>query len=94
VVIFIRMADPSSSTGLMARLTLRALANPVVALDLIALCWAFRRRNWWRRAPWLPLPDPEYLEWRLHTAYGEDRAFPPVEDVLRFARWRRRMLRD
>ncbi len=81
-------------TGLMARLTVRALVNPAVALDLIALCWAFRRRNWWRRAPCLPLPDRDYLEWRLHTAYGEERAVPPVGDVLRFARWRRRILRD
>jgi hypothetical protein len=72
----------------------RALLNPVVAGDLVTLAWAFRRRNWWRRFPHLPLPDREYLAWRLHTAYGEERQLPPVKDVLRFARWRRRILRD
>lgn len=81
-------------TGLMTRLTARALVNPAVALDLLALAWAFRRRHWWREFPCLPLPDREYLAWRLHTAYGEERSVPPVEDVVRFARWRRRILSD
>jgi hypothetical protein len=74
-------------------LLLRALGKPRAAVDLLALAWAFRRRRWWARAPFLPLPDPAYLAWRLHTAYGEARSVPPVEDVLRFARWRREILR-
>jgi hypothetical protein len=81
-------------TGLVARLATHALLHPAAAVDLLALSWAFRRRDWWRRFPCLPLPDPDYLEWRLHTAYGEERALPPMDDVLRFARWRRRLLRD
>lgn len=81
-------------SGLVAQLSLRALANPAAAVDLLALSWAFRRREWWHRFPWLPLPDQEYLAWRLHTAYGDDGPLPPVEDVLRFARWRRRLLSD
>jgi hypothetical protein len=80
--------------GLIARLAGRAMLNPRIAVDLLALTWAFRRREWWRQAPFLPLPDPEYLDWRLHTAYGEERDVPPVEDVLRFARWRRRILEE
>jgi hypothetical protein len=76
------------------RLTGHALVNPSVALDLLSLSWAFRRRGWWRRPPFLPLPDREYLAWRLHTAYGEERSVPPLQDVLRFARWRRRILND
>jgi hypothetical protein len=88
------MAEPTTMRGLMMRLMARALVNPAVALNLLALAWAFRRRNWWRQFPGLPFPDPEYLAWRLHTAYGEERSVPPVEDVVRFARWRRRILRD
>lgn len=87
------MAEPSTWPGLLARLTLRALLNPVVALDLLAMNWAFRRRGWWQRVPFLPLPDAEYLAWRLHTAYGDERSLPPIQDVLRFARWRRRILK-
>lgn len=88
------MAPPASWLGLSARLTGRALVNPRIARDLLSLVWAFRRRGWWRQAPFLPVPDPAYLHWRLHTAYGEERALPPVEDVLRFAHWRRRILHD
>lgn len=88
------MREPTGWSGFLLRLAGRAVVNPRVALDLLALAWAFRRRQWWRSAPFLPLPDPVYLEWRLHTAYGEERQVPPVEDVLRFARWRRRLLHD
>jgi hypothetical protein len=51
--------------------------------------WAFRRRFWWRQAPFLPVPDRTYLRWRMYTAYGDEAAVPPVEDVVRFAHWRR-----
>jgi hypothetical protein len=51
--------------------------------------WAFRRRSWWRQAPFFPLPDREYLRWRMYTAYGDENAVPPVADVIGFARWRR-----
>ena len=94
MVIFIRMTEPTTMTGLVLRLTGRALVNPALAVDLLALSWAFRRREWWRQFPCLPLPDRAYMEWRLHTAYGEERTVPPVEDVVRFARWRRRILSD
>lgn len=92
MVIFVRMRQTSSMGGLIARLTARALMNPRVALDLMTLAWAFRRRHWWQRAPFVPIPDQEYLAWRLHTAYGDELPLPPVTDVLRFARWRRRIL--
>ena len=67
----------------------RALVNPRLALDLLKTGWAFRRRRWWSTAPFLPVPDPTYLRWRMYTAYGDEAAVPPVEDVVRFARWRR-----
>lgn len=86
------MADSTSWPGLLARLTLRALINPRVALDLLSMAWAFRRRGWWQGPPFLPVPDSTYLAWRLHTAYGDDHPVPPIEDILRFARWRRRLL--
>ena len=78
-----------SWAALLARLAPRAVVNPRLALDLIRAAWAFRRRDWWRQAPFLPVPDPVYLRWRMYTAYGDENAVPPVEDVVRFARWRR-----
>ena len=73
----------------MLRLALRAVADPRLALDLLRLAWSFRARHWYRRPPFLPLPPPEYVRWRMLTAYGEERAVPPLDDVIRFARWRR-----
>ena len=43
-------------------------------------------------APYLPLPDRTYLRWRMYTAYADEDAVPPVEDVVRFARWRRQTM--
>jgi hypothetical protein len=74
---------------LFLELTGRALVNPRVAIDLLTTGWAFRRRNWLARFPFLPLPDVTYLKWRMYTAFGDEDAVPPAIDVLRFARWRR-----
>jgi hypothetical protein len=75
--------------GLTARLAASALLRPRLALDLLSTAWAFRRRRWWARPPFLPLPDREYLRWRMYTAYADEDAVPPAEDVVRFATWRR-----
>ncbi len=72
---------------LVAALTARAIRSPALAADLLRVAWRFRRRDWWRRAPWLPLPAQEYLRWRMYTAYGDSDAVPPVDDVVRYARW-------
>jgi hypothetical protein len=71
------------------RLGLKALVRPRVAVDLLRLAWSFRARDWYRRAPFLPLPPREYMEWRMFTAYGDEHTIPPVNDVVSFARWRR-----
>jgi hypothetical protein len=49
--------------------------------------WRFRRRKWYRNWPFLPTPSRDYVRWRMHTAYGDYDAVPPVEDVVRYARW-------
>jgi hypothetical protein len=74
---------------LIRRLAWRGLINPRLGLDLLRTAWAFRRRRWWAQAPYLPLPDRTYLRWRMFTAYADEDAVPPLEDVIRFARWRR-----
>lgn len=68
-------------------LALRSLRNPAIGAALLRVAWRFRRRGWWLRAPFLPLPDRTYLRWRMHTAYGEHDTVPPASDVIRYARW-------
>ncbi len=83
------MRTAGSWSAFYAKLALRAAVRPRVALDLLRLAWSFRARGWYRRPPFLPLPPREYLRWRMLTAYGDETAVPPVDDVVNFARWRR-----
>lgn len=84
---------PVGWAALVLGLAARGVLNPRLGLDLLRTAWAFRRRDWWRRIPFLPVPDRTYLAWRMYTAYGDERAVPPLDDVVRFARWRRETMR-
>ena len=69
------------------RLALRSIRRPRLAIALIRVAWRFRSNNWYRRFPFLPIPDATYLRWRMYTAYGDYSAVPSVTDVERYARW-------
>jgi len=43
-------------------------------------------RDWWRRPPHLPVPDRDYVRFRLETAYGSETE-PVVADVVRYLEW-------
>jgi hypothetical protein len=72
-----------SLTGIVGR----AAARPRLFASMMRMGWRFRARRWWRRPPFLPLPPSEYLEWRLHTAYGDTGREPSVEEMERYVRW-------
>jgi hypothetical protein len=42
--------------------------------------------RWWARMPFLPVPDREYLRFRVETAYGAD-GRPRVSDLVRYLEW-------
>lgn len=50
--------------------------------------------GWWRRAPFLPVPDPEWLRFRMATAYGgtgrvdSDSPFD-TDDLITWLEWRK-----
>jgi hypothetical protein len=73
--------------GLSLRLAAQGLRRPSTAVALLGVAWRFRRRGWFRRFPFLPLPDRDYVRWRMLTAYGDENAVPPATDVIRYARW-------
>lgn len=68
-------------------LALRSIASPRTGLDLLRVAWSFRRRRWWSRAPWLPVPARDYMRWRMYTAYGSADAVPTAPEIVRYARW-------
>jgi hypothetical protein len=72
---------------LVVTLAARAAVRPPLAVDLLRVAWRFRRRGWYRRPPFLPVPARDYVRWRMYTAYGDYDAVPPAEDVIRYARW-------
>jgi hypothetical protein len=76
-----------SWTSLSFALVARSLLRPRLASSLIRVAWRFRRRDWYRRPPFLPLPARAYIRWRMYTAYGNADAAPPVNDVIRYALW-------
>ena len=43
--------------------------------------------GWWRRPPFLPLPDPGYLAFRMETMYGDGAAPPAGSDVVDYLEW-------
>lgn len=43
--------------------------------------------GWWRRPPFVPRPDPEYLRFRLQTQYGDPGHDPEPADVVAYLRW-------
>jgi len=47
------------------------------------------RPGWWRRAPFFPVPEPNYVRFRLDTAYGSD-AEPRGEHLVSYLEWCRR----
>lgn len=77
---------------MLIRLAMRALLRPRMLPVLARTAWRFRARGWYRRSPFLPLPPREYLDWRLHTAYGEERR-AAVEEVEGYLLWADRMAR-
>lgn len=72
--------------GFWARTMLAVAWRP--GLWAIALRQLLRlaRPGWWRRAPFLPLPDRGYLRFRTATAYGPGAVACPG-DVVAYLRW-------
>jgi hypothetical protein len=43
--------------------------------------------GWWRRPPFLPLPDRDYLRFRMVTQYGDPEHPPEPDDLVAYLRW-------
>lgn len=45
------------------------------------------RPGWWKCPPFLPVPAPEYLEFRMLTQYGAPDAHLSAADVVSYLEW-------
>lgn len=80
----------------MAPVSLSWLCNVVFAVARRPALWVTAVRQifvlaapgWWRRRPFLPIPDADYLRFRMVTAYGGDGdRLPSVDDVITYLSW-------
>lgn len=46
-----------------------------------------RAPGWWRRYPFLPLPDADYLKFRMVTMYGDPNHEPEPGDLVTYLDW-------
>ena len=72
----------------------RAIVRPRLLAAMLRAAWRFRARGWWRRPPFLPIPPREYMEWRMHTAYGDGDRAPTMVELTRYMRWANRQFRS
>lgn len=79
---------------MLLRIASSALRRPRLVVPLIRAAWRFRARGWYRRPPFLPLPSRDYLDWRLHTAYGGEGRVPEPGELERYLRWAAWMRRE
>ena len=61
----------------------RPLLWPTAVRQAVALAPA----GWWRRRPFLPVPDASYLRFRLQTMYGGEAPAPEPGDVVGYLEW-------
>jgi hypothetical protein len=80
-----RSAAPSRSwVGPVAAAVAR---HPGLWWTAVRQLWTLAPNGWWRRRPWLPLPDPAYLRFRLVTQYGDPAHAPEPGDVVAYLHW-------
>ena len=73
--------------GWLVRATLALLPHPGLWATAIRQVLVLATAGWWRRPPYLPLPDPAYLRFRLQTAYGDPDRAPEPHDVVTYLHW-------
>jgi hypothetical protein len=77
---------PEAGFGWWFRAVLAVLRRPRLWPTAVGQARRLARPGWWRRAPFLPLPDPDYVRFRLQTAYGSS-GTPAADDLVAYLTW-------
>jgi hypothetical protein len=75
------------------RLFLTILRRPWLWAEGMRTLVAVAPPGWWRRAPYLPIPDVAYADWRLATAHGDSEMPLHPDELIRYLEWRKRQHR-
>jgi hypothetical protein len=63
------------------------LRHPTSAITLTRAGWRLRREGWLRHSPFLPLPAPDYWQFRLATVNGNSRGALEPASMVDAATW-------
>lgn len=80
-------SPPRMAGGTVRQLVVPVLARPRLWRSALGALRRLAVPGWWCRAPYLPLPDARWWEFRMVTAYGRTDAQPAAEDVVSYLEW-------
>jgi hypothetical protein len=72
--------------GFWAQVLWRMLPRPTLWGTAIRQGVRLIPRDWWKQRPYLPIPDPRYLQFRTVTNYGST-GKPNPQDVVTYLEW-------
>ena len=76
-----------AGTRRVVRTLIAILAHPALWATAVRQVGRIAPRHWWRRPPFLPLPEPEYLRFRMETQYGAEHDAIDPADLITYLRW-------
>jgi hypothetical protein len=65
-------------------------ARPRLWATAVVQLFALAPSGWWRRRPFIPLPDRDYYGFRLQTMYGDASHAAEPADLVTYLEWCRR----
>jgi hypothetical protein len=83
------------ASGAWTAVVLAVAVRPGLWATAIGQVFRLSPVGWWRRAPFVPVPDPEYVRFRVATQYGGSggAGSPDPNDVVEYLRWCRSIAR-
>ncbi len=69
------------------RATFAVLVRPVLWGTAVRQLLVLAVDGWYRRPPYLPLPDRDYFRFRMQTAYGDADRDPEPADLVTYLHW-------
>lgn len=69
------------------RAFLAVLVRPHLWLTALRQARRLAAPGWWRRAPFLPVPTPDYVEMRATVQYGDPKHSLEPHDLLKYLEW-------
>ena len=81
------MGSTATTTGFPGAAVRAVLARPRLWGTALRQAARLAPSGWWKRAPFLPLPDRDYLAFRMETQYGAAGHAPEAADLVAYLEW-------